>query len=171
LIGRGYPLKNIGIKLFYWLPPILWASVIFLASSQPYEQQDLRPTLVENFNLEIVEQIANDIRFTYAGTEISIESRGVEGFVEFLLRKAAHFFVYLILGFLVYRLFHFLHIKKYKLPFALLVVILYAASDEIHQYYTPNRTALVEDVILDSIGGLVGIIIAQFIFNRKVRRE
>ncbi|MCT8137686.1 VanZ family protein [Anaerobacillus sp. CMMVII] len=163
-------MKNIVRKAYYWLPPIIWAIVIFVASSQPYEQQDLRPTILENIDLEFVEQIAGDVSITYAGSEVSIETRGVAGFIEFFIRKGAHFFVYLVLGFLVYRLFHYINIRRYKFIFSLLIVVLYAISDEVHQYLTPNRTALVEDVILDSIGGLVGVLLAQFIFSRKVRR-
>jgi VanZ family protein len=163
--------RNIKSILYYWLPPIVWAAAIFMASSQPYEQQDLRPTLLENFDLELIEELVSDVKITYAGSEISIESSGVEGLVEFFIRKAAHFFVYFILGILIYRLLHFLGIRKFIISFSLLSVVVYAASDEIHQYFTPNRTALVEDVILDSVGGLIGILLAHFIFYRKVRRE
>lgn len=146
--------------------------MIFFASSQPYEQQDLRPTLSDRFNLEVVEEVFSETTVFYAGSEISIAARGVEGFVEFFIRKGAHLAVYLILGFLVYRLLQFyFQNKKYMLLSALLIVTLYAVSDEIHQYFTPNRTALVEDVMLDSVGGLIGIFLAQIIYHRKDRRK
>lgn len=35
--------------------------------------------------------------------------------------------------------------------------ILYAISDEIHQIYIPGRGGLVNDVIIDSDGAVVGI--------------
>ncbi|WP_368665704.1 VanZ family protein [Pseudomonas sp. 2995-3] len=37
--------------------------------------------------------------------------------------------------------------------------------DEIRQYYHPDRTGMVEDVILDAIGGIIGI--AIIIYWRK----
>jgi VanZ family protein len=36
---------------------------------------------------------------------------------------------------------------------ALAVVFAYAASDELHQVFVPNRTALVSDVLIDTSGG------------------
>lgn len=164
--------KYILKKLYYWLPPIFWAGVIFFASSQPYEQQDLRSTLSDRFNLEIVENVFGEAGFTYAGSEISIAARGVEGFVEFFIRKGAHVAGYLILGFLVYRLLnHYFQKRLYMFFSALSIVIMYATLDEIHQYFTPNRTALVEDVILDSVGGLIGILLAQLIYHRQDGRK
>ncbi|MBW8864475.1 MAG: VanZ family protein [Verrucomicrobia bacterium] len=40
---------------------------------------------------------------------------------------------------------------------ALAIVLLYAASDELHQVFIPGRTALVSDVIVDVIGGSIGL--------------
>ena len=40
---------------------------------------------------------------------------------------------------------------------SLAVVFAYAASDELHQVFVPNRTALVSDVMIDTAGGAVGL--------------
>jgi VanZ family protein len=157
--------------LYYWLPPIIWAGIIFVASSQPYEQQDLRPTLTHNINLQFIEDQFSETVIYYAGTEISIDTRGVEGFVEFFIRKGAHFSVYFILGFLLYRLINrYRNMVRFRFLLSLVAVVLYAASDEIHQYFTPNRTALLEDVMLDSFGGFIGIIVAVCIYKIRDRR-
>jgi VanZ family protein len=38
------------------------------------------------------------------------------------------------------------------------LVFLYAASDEFHQIYVPTRTPLFSDVIIDTCGGLIGLL-------------
>jgi len=39
------------------------------------------------------------------------------------------------------------------------MVFLYAASDEFHQIFVPSRTALVSDVIIDTTGGAIGLLL------------
>jgi VanZ family protein len=40
-----------------------------------------------------------------------------------------------------------------------LVVVLYAATDEFHQTFVPHREGLVRDVLIDSVGGALGLIL------------
>ena len=42
------------------------------------------------------------------------------------------------------------------MAFAILLALLYATSDEIHQIFTPGRTPAVTDVLLDTVGASVG---------------
>ena len=39
------------------------------------------------------------------------------------------------------------------------IVFLYAASDEFHQIFVALRTALVSDVIIDTTGGTIGLLL------------
>jgi len=39
----------------------------------------------------------------------------------------------------------------------LAVVLLYSASDEIHQAFVPGRTARISDVMIDTAGGAFGL--------------
>jgi VanZ family protein len=41
----------------------------------------------------------------------------------------------------------------------LAVVFAYAASDEFHQIFVPNRTPLVSDVLIDTAGGGAGLLL------------
>lgn len=52
---------------------------------------------------------------------------------------------------------------------ACLGCMLFGVLDEIHQYFVPNRTAAVEDVLLDCLGVLVGA--ASFLLLRLTRRK
>lgn len=67
-----------------------------------------------------------------------------------LVRKLGHISEFCIL-FWLFRFALRKHIELKKAAFrALLLAVLYAASDEWHQSFVPGRSACVEDVMLDS---------------------
>jgi VanZ family protein len=77
--------------------------------------------------------------------------------LQFLLRKAGHFTEYAVLAFLAARAFtsssrELLRSSWFWL--SLLIVIVYALSDEFHQSFVPSRTASIYDSMIDSLGGL-----------------
>ena len=41
---------------------------------------------------------------------------------------------------------------------------LYACSDEIHQYFVPGRACMFRDILLDTAGGTVGILITMLLW-------
>jgi len=92
----------------------------------------------------------------------------------FPVRKLAHFSLYFILGF-----FAFLSIATYDKfsPFIKGIIsfcfsILYATSDEMHQYYVPGRSCELRDVAIDSTGALLAILLLLLVlklYNRKKR--
>lgn len=82
---------------------------------------------------------------------------------DFLLRKIAHITEYFIFTFLLYRAFsgsfnmNVFRLFMYPAVFSLL----YAISDEFHQYFVVGRSCSVYDVLVDAIG-----IIGFYIFIR-----
>ena len=155
-------------KYLYWLFPILWMGIIFYSSATPYEQQDMKPFLGESVNLEFLEPLADEVRFTYNESIVSIETHGVEGIVEFFIRKGAHVFVFFILTFLFKLAFDKTTEMRFQnqVLLSFLLTAAYAIMDEIHQGFTPNRTAYMGDVILDSMGGLIAVVL--LIIIRKI---
>lgn len=78
--------------------------------------------------------------------------------LSYLVRKAAHFIEYLILGILLYFIFRAVNISVINQGvYALFVVLLCAVLDEYFQSFL-DRTSSVSDVLLDFCGGMVGII-------------
>ena len=43
------------------------------------------------------------------------------------------------------------------------IAALYAATDELHQYFVPGRACMFTDVCIDSFGALLGILFATVI--------
>ncbi len=150
---------------------LVWVSIIVYASSQPYSEQDLRPIL-RGYNVDWAESWFGWVSFTYAESEISVKERGAEGFVEFFIRKGAHLSVFAILGFLTLRLLSVTRLYWFwRVVLALSIVILFASIDEYRHFLHPGRTGLIEDVKLDSLGGLIGISFYLLISSWKHRRK
>ncbi len=76
-----------------------------------------------------------------------------------IIRKLAHVVEYLILGFLLFRAFRGRSNVRWTSRWFFLVsiiVLLWAASDEFHQYFVSTRTASIVDVGIDAVGGILG---------------
>ena len=75
-----------------------------------------------------------------------------------LMTTLEHVAEYTILGGLLYIGFNSLGGKTKEKAFTLAVLVasLYGASDEIHQYFVPNRYCDIKDFLADSAGGLIG---------------
>lgn len=85
-----------------------------------------------------------------------------EDYVHLLIRKGAHFSVYLILGILTSNALCISDVPlKKQILYALAISILYAASDEFHQSFVPGRGPSIIDVGVDTGGAIVGIFIYQ----------
>lgn len=86
--------------------------------------------------------------------------------LSFIIRKLAHFTEYLILGFLTINMLDKNDISK-KYLLSILICIIYATSDEIHQIFVPGRTCQIKDILIDSIGSITGIYLYKLISKRK----
>lgn len=83
------------------------------------------------------------------------------------IRKLAHITEYLILGILTYNVY-----KNYNksICISILICFLYAISDEIHQIFIPGRSGQITDILIDTIGALLGIILITNI-NKKSNKN
>lgn len=76
------------------------------------------------------------------------------------VRKLAHFVEYMAVGFLSFGIC-VMWISAWKKGACIVVMqlILSAALDEFHQYFVPGRYASLKDVLIDTAGGIMGIIV------------
>jgi VanZ family protein len=102
------------------------------------------------------------------------------GLPEWLIRKLAHFAAYFILGALVTHaclaIKSSLHPRhpatpphRYILP--IVTCVLYAAFDEWHQSWHPERSPLLTDVLLDSTASLIGIFVLYYVYEKIASRR
>jgi len=89
--------------------------------------------------------------------------------IVFLTRKCAHVTEYAVLALLFWRALRKPKRndprpwKWHEATLPVLFVGLYAATDEIHQLFVPNREGKFADVIIDTAGALLGIFLVWFI--------
>ena len=146
----------------------LWAMLIFFFSSQTYEEQSLS-SFLGRFNTPYWYELLEGISFMYGGVEVSAHTAGVDGFFEFFIRKGAHLFIFFVFGFLTFGVWRsFVKNEFFSLSGAFVCVLLYASADELHQKFTGGRTPLVEDVLIDTFGGVLGVL-CFYMVNRWCR--
>ncbi|HDQ22822.1 MAG TPA: VanZ family protein [Candidatus Uhrbacteria bacterium] len=77
----------------------------------------------------------------------------------FIIRKLAHMFEFGVLAFLIYRLLSQIEKKNFywNLTWAFIFTVMYAISDEYHQYIVPGRHGVWTDVLIDSLGAAIAI--------------
>lgn len=83
-----------------------------------------------------------------------------------IIRKGAHLSIYTLVGILMMSFISTYNIKlKYRFLISILVGLVYASSDEIHQSFIPGRNASIIDVGIDASGVLLGIILVLIIIS------
>ncbi len=122
--------------IFFWIMTAAVMAIIFLFSCEDGEESK---EVSENLLGLIIEYLGNIVSHN-------------------ILRKIAHFAEYTVLGFFMCGAIHFSFGKK-RLYVPLIPCALYAVSDEIHQYFVPERACRIFDVFIDTCGSLTGILI------------
>ena len=142
-----------------WLPVLVWVGVIFLGLTDPMSAEH-----TSRFIVPFLRCLKPDIS---AETLASIH---------FILRKCAHVGEYAVLGLLLLRAVTVM--TNFRRSIAILYVsvlgvcLFVAATDEFHQTFVASRGASVRDIIIDSGGVILGLLIASiFRMNRLIRLE
>lgn len=132
-------------KILSWAAVVLWMLLIFNLSAQVAEKSDKLSTGISQVIMKALEKVI-------PGASFDIRS------FNSILRKNAHFFTYLVLGLLTVNAFRRSGLAGIRsIVLAMLLCVLYAISDELHQLFVPGRGAQLRDVIIDSAGAAVGI--------------
>ena len=144
-------MPKLRVFLKFWLPPLAWMAVIFTGSSDVKSYQH-SAGFVEPFLHWLFPHM----------TQAHVEA------IHHLIRKCAHLTEYAVLALLLWRATrHPLaapgrSTSGWNWPEArltLLIVMLYASTDEFHQSFVPDRTSLASDVFIDTAGGAAGLMV------------
>ena len=138
-------------KKIYWSLLIAWMILIFVMSNQPAKVSDSQ-------SMEVLDLFL----------KLGININGIFGsLANFVVRKCAHFLEYMILALLAFNLFK-LYFNIKQISFITIVfVFLYACSDEVHQLFVLGREGAIRDVIIDTCGGSLLVLIRSIIINIK----
>ena len=134
-------------RFWRYAPLVLWAVLIFIGSG------NILSASHTSILLGVVRRLFPNIRD---------ESLAV---FHLLVRKAGHLTEYAILVTLAARAFrtssHDL-LRRHWFRFSLLLAIVYALTDELHQSFVPSRTASIYDSLIDSVGALIALMVIWF---------
>lgn len=148
-------------KIIYTILTITWMIVIFLFSNQNADNSgDLSNSFIDNTIVKIYEVFNKDA--TETDKMIVRESFSMP------VRKIAHFSVYFVLGILVFLTFNeYGFNKNWIIYYAILFCLMYAVSDEIHQFIE-GRSGELKDIVIDTLGSMSSIFLIK---NRVIKGE
>ncbi len=129
----------------YGILTVIWMIAIFLFSAQDADESS-------RMSMGIGEAVGQVFVEDYENWSEEKQMSFIDS-VEFPIRKAAHALEYTLLGFLL------MGTLSGKKGTTFLSGILYAASDEFHQLFVPGRSGQITDVLIDSAGVILGILI------------
>ena len=137
-----------------WLPAIVWASLILLASTDAFSADHTRSILEGFFHWLFP-----------SWTPYSVYK------AHLVVRKCAHFFEYAVLAILVMRGFAgsqtqgpstrstSSHSLRMTMMRVILLCAMVATIDEVHQHFVPSRTGSPYDVLLDTSGSTAAMLL------------
>ena len=138
--------------LILWIFIFVWMITIFMFSAQNGdESSELSQGFLRTFIL----------RFTPDNI-----SEDIVNMMEYIIRKCAHMTEYAVFGILVFyqiKLYRLFEKEWNRIVMAVICVMIYASTDEIHQLFVGGRSGRFTDVLIDTAGGFIGIMAAAFI--------
>lgn len=138
-------------KIIYWSLLIAWMILIFVMSNQPAKVSDSQSIIV----LELFLKLGVDIN-------------GIFGdLANFVVRKFAHFIEYMILALFAFNALKLYFNLEHVSIITIVFVFLYACSDEIHQLFVLGREGAIRDVIIDTCGGILLVLMRLCIMYMK----
>ena len=149
------------LKYFFWIMTVIIMVSIFCFSSQGGEDS---LSTSEGFTMKFLSSFKS---FRNLPEERRYEI--VDG-IQNLVRKTAHFSVYAALGVSMLSAFYLTFKGKLTWLYALSGCLLYAISD-VHQTFVPGRSGEVRDVIIDTLGAFLGILLVILIKHLISRKK
>ena len=98
---------------------------------------------------------------------------GIINFLDQHIRQLAHFTLYFLLGITTNNAINngFNFSKPLAYGISGCVCILYAITDEIHQYFVPGRSCRLIDIGIDTLGTLADILLVFIIREKLLNRS
>ncbi len=135
-------------KRYIWgILTVAWCIIIFVQSHKPAVNSTVESSYVTERLNDIISFLANTdkIRLT-----------------DNVVRKTAHFLEFYLLGFLSFKTFVSRGREKGAFWISTLFSVLFAVSDELHQYFIPGRAMRLFDVFIDSLGITAATLLQYF---------
>ena len=148
--------KEILKKIVYLALVLIWMLIVFMFSNQNGEKSKGTSQKISDIVVELLTH-----RKEISENEKNILTENVD----YVIRKLAHYTIYVLGGILIYNYIRTFNVNEKKAIYiSILFGTLYAITDEIHQYFMVGRSAQINDVLIDSLGICTGVFL---IHNKK----
>lgn len=148
-------------KIIYGILVVIWMITVFMFSHQQSEESSATSGNTIRFiinNIPIVKNYTNE------------QKEQIIEIMQPIVRKLAHFTIYTIGGILIALFINEFNITdNKKIIFSCLSGCIYSISDEIHQLFVPGRAGMIQDVIIDTLGVILGVALVWTVQN--IRKE
>ena len=148
-------------RFLYLIPVIIWMIFIFYMSGKTGQESSGQSGKISLFITDLLEKVRQDS---------PQEMQNLQDILELVIRKAAHMTEYAILFLLSYLAMVKISMSQsrfYNRSIAVLISLLYACSDEMHQLLVPGRSGRMIDVGIDMAGVLIVLICMILSKNTK----
>ena len=146
--------KNI-LRIIFLILIIINSLIIFGFSSQNGEESS-------SLSKTVITKIADILNVKKVNRKVFLDLG------EKIIRKLAHFSIYTLLGIWSISFLYTFNIKlKYKVVITSTWGFLYAITDEFHQMFSSGRHASIDDVIIDTLGVIFGLLLVLLILKIK----
>ena len=148
-------------RFLYLMPVVIWMIFIFYMSGKTGQESSGQSGKISLFITNLLEKVRQDS---------PQEMQNLQDILELVIRKAAHMTEYAILFLLSYLAMVKISMSQsrfYNRSIAVLISLLYACSDEMHQLLVPGRSGRMIDVGIDMAGVLIVLICMILSKNTK----
>lgn len=152
---------NKAIKIFFILViSLFWMLCIFKLSDMNSQKSNGKSSDIIALFIEDTLEITNEYGITNSHPSDSKLTKASQ-LINAPMRKVMHASVYFVLAFFVMILLNVISNHNYYMGTMIIALILcvgFAMTDEFHQNFVAGRTGQILDVIIDSLGAIVGIV-------------
>ncbi|MGE5627611.1 MAG: VanZ family protein [Solirubrobacterales bacterium] len=141
-------------KKIKWVLLFAWMIIIFAFSNQPAVISDEK----SKFIIKLFEILGLNLNSMLGDM------------ANFAVRKTAHFLEYFMLCVFAFNAVYEERNLKRTVIISIIIVFLYACSDEFHQLFIPGRASRFTDVIIDTTGGSIASLTLYFRQIKKLKR-
>ena len=142
-------------KIIYIVLIIVVLISIYLFSSMNWKDTNSVSRGIIYKGIEIVEGITNK----------EYDKRSIVNKLNKPIRKCAHFTLFLLLGVCIYLFINCFNIP-HRVIISITICLLFAIMDETHQLFSYGRSSELIDILIDTFGSVVGILIINKIIKK-----
>ena len=167
--------KRITVLCIFIVIALLWVLGIYKLSSMNTTNSNGKSSGIIGVFIEDTLEVTNKYGITNSHPNDS-KIEKASGLLNAPLRKVMHASVYFVLACVIIFITNYMfYNKKYVISAIITIILIVVAAgfDEFHQTFVDGRTGAVKDVLIDTVGGVGGILFYgsyYFIYRRGYNR-